>query len=78
MMTKIRHKYKYTYRKEFHSDLNGYVAYGIELTSGDFLLGYFPDVFLEEQKAIDFVKMCAKEKIEPGQMQDAIEEALLF
>ena len=78
MMIKTRRKYIYRYRKEFHTDYGGYVAYGIELSSGDYLLGYFPDVFLDEQKAIDFVKMCNKKQTEPCQIQDAIEDALLL
>lgn len=76
MIIKTRRKYIYKYRKEFHSDFDGYVAYGIEISSGDYLLGYYPDIFLDEQKAIDFVKMCNKNQIEPGQIQDAIEDAL--
>lgn len=77
MTTGIQRKYSYSYRKEWHEDLDGYVSYGIELTSGDFLLGYFPDVFVDEQDAIDFVQQCNEGQVEPCHIEQLIEDAII-
>ena len=77
MMTGTQHKYVYSYRKEYHTDLGGYVSYGIELASGEYLLYYFPDVFSDEQDAIDFVEQCNKGQVEPCHIEQLIEDAII-
>lgn len=77
MTTEMQHKYVYTYRKEYHEDLGGYVSYGIELTLGEYLLSYFPDVFSDEQDALDFVERCNEGQVEPEHIEQVIEDAII-
>lgn len=77
MTTETQPKYLYSYRKEYHNDLGGYISYGIELTSGEYLLSYFPDVFLDEHEAIDFVERCNEGQVEPCHIEQVIEDAII-
>ena len=77
MMTETQHKYLYSYRKEYHTDFGGYISYGIELTQGEYLLSYFPDVFLNEQDAVDFVNRCNEGQVEPCHIHQVIEDAII-
>ena len=76
----MRYVYEVNKEKNSHIDIGTYNSYGINVyvhvNDRNMFLMNVPDLFLDEQKALEFADLCNEQQLELVHLSDVIEDIL--